>query len=115
MDEGVDELTALQSENMLKISRNVMRITEDDHRLKALLAASNDRCFILTSNPHVRKHRDKWITCLTRRQKNNEQRERELILPHIGRRLVQNLNFLNFVFQRNLLKGRRTFLNESRN
>ena len=69
MDEGVDEFTALQSENILKISRNVTRITEDDRGLKALLAASNDRCFIMTFNPHIRKHRDKWIMHLTRRQK----------------------------------------------
>ena len=44
MDERVDDLTALQSESTLKISRHVTRITDDDQGLKALIAASKDRC-----------------------------------------------------------------------
>ena len=43
------------------MSRNVARITDDDQGLKALLGASNDMCFMLISNLHVRKVRDKWF------------------------------------------------------
>ena len=59
MDDDIDNLTALQSENILKISRNVTRITVDDQGLKALLGASNDMCFMLTSNPNIMQVRDK--------------------------------------------------------
>ena len=61
MDEGIAELTALQSENTLKISRNVAQIKDDDQGLKALLGASNGMSFMLTSNPNISQVRHKWF------------------------------------------------------
>ena len=71
MNEAVSDLTALQSANVLKISRNITRITDDDQGIKALLAASNDKCFSLTSNPHIRQNRDKWYIYINRRRNKN--------------------------------------------
>ena len=48
MDSAV---AAIQARNVLKISRDVSRIRDDDEGVKALLAASNEPCFELTSNP----------------------------------------------------------------
>ena len=31
------------------------------------MASSNDKSFLLTSNPHIRQKRDKWCTCINRR------------------------------------------------
>ena len=42
MHQRINDVTALQSANTLKISRDKTRITNDDQGLKTLLAASND-------------------------------------------------------------------------
>ena len=47
MDEGVDDLTTLQSENMFKTSHNVARAKDDGQGLNCFLGASNAIQFIL--------------------------------------------------------------------
>ena len=44
----VSDLTATQAQSTLKLSRIVARNKENDEGLKALLAASNDSCFLPT-------------------------------------------------------------------
>ena len=67
MNQRTDDVTALQSQNTLKTSRDITRATNEDKGLKALLVASNDSSFLLTLTRHARKNRDKWYVCLTRR------------------------------------------------
>ena len=55
MNQMINDAIELQSENTLKISLDVTRISNDDQRLKALLATSNDSCFLLNSPPHIKK------------------------------------------------------------
>ena len=53
----VNDLVAIQANSELKLSRNVTRNQDNDEGLKALLAASNDSCFMLTSNPKIHKEK----------------------------------------------------------
>ena len=69
MSKIINYTTALQSENVLKISYNVTIITDEDQWLKSLLDASNDSHFLLTSNPCIRQVRDKWYVRVTRRER----------------------------------------------
>ena len=50
MSEPTSDLTALQSESVLKASRHITRIAGDDQGAKASLAASSGKSFLLTSN-----------------------------------------------------------------
>ena len=45
------------------------RNKENDEGLKALLAASNDSCFVLTSNPKIHQKKGKWCMLMNRRLK----------------------------------------------
>ena len=58
----MDDVTELQDDNVLTLSRDVTRIVEDNKGMKALLATSNDGYVLLTSNPHIRQRKDKWHT-----------------------------------------------------
>ena len=65
----VSDVTATQAESTLKLSRNITRNKENNEGLKALLAASNDSCFLLALNPKIRQNKDRWHTHLNRRPK----------------------------------------------
>ena len=69
MNQRINDINTLQSENVLKISCNVTIITDEDQWLKSLLDASNDSHFLLTSNPCIRQVRDKWYVRVTRRER----------------------------------------------
>ena len=62
MNKMIDDLVALQSENELKISRNITRTADDDQELKYLRVASNYSCFLLTSKFTHNKSKRK-MTC----------------------------------------------------
>ena len=64
-------VAAIQARNVLKISRDVSRIRDDNEGIKALLAASNEPCFELTSNPTMRMKNNKYYMCIWRRPDKN--------------------------------------------
>ena len=68
MDSAV---AAIQARNVLKISRDVSRIRDDNEGVKALLAASNEPCFELTSNPTIRMKNNKHYAHIWRRPNKN--------------------------------------------
>ena len=45
MNERIVDLVSLQSENLLKIFRNTLIITDNYQGLNALIKSSNDACF----------------------------------------------------------------------
>ena len=57
-------VAAIQAYNVLKISRNVSRIRDDNEGITALLAASNEPYFQLTSNPAIQVKNNKYIVCI---------------------------------------------------
>ena len=46
---------AIQATNVLTLSRGMVRLTKNNHGIKSLLAASNDECWITTSEISIAK------------------------------------------------------------
>ena len=89
---------AIQASNALKLSRGVTGIKEDNHGLKSTLAASNDKCWQLTSGPFIIKNGNKWRCRVTKRLKPNSLRGKSIRGSCCATRTEAELNLFKFRF-----------------
>ena len=89
---------AIQASNALKLSRGVTGIKEDNHGLKSTLAASNDKCWQLTSGPFIIKNGNKWRCQVTKRLKPNSLRGKNIHGLYYATRTEVELNLFKFRF-----------------
>ena len=88
-------LLSIQAANVLKTSKDVLKITTDDFNTKVELAAANDSRWVPTSGPSTRKKGNKWCIYLRRRNNTKLLKGKQSEAQDTTPRLLQRWNYLS--------------------